>query len=62
MSPRASALPKRVMSSGAGRRAAAACGVETSPEEYECGVSLGGAFRAVDTVAMTATASGSAHA
>jgi hypothetical protein len=44
-----------VMSSGAGRRAALACGVETSPEEYEWGVLLGGALSAVGTGTTTET-------
>jgi hypothetical protein len=47
-----------VMSSGTGRRAALACGVETSPEEYEGRVSLGGASSDVGTVATTETGDG----
>jgi hypothetical protein len=42
-------LTQHVTSSGAGRRAALACGVERSPEEYEGGVLLGGASSAVGT-------------
>ena len=53
MSPRASALPTHVTSSGNGRRAALAAGVERSPEEYEGRVSLGGASSAVGTRMMT---------
>ena len=43
----------RVMSSGTGRREALACGVERSPEEYECRVLPSQASSAVGTVAMT---------
>jgi hypothetical protein len=43
-------LTQPVMSSGTGRRGALACGVETSHEEYEGGVLLGGASSAVGTV------------
>ena len=46
------------MSSGTGRREALACGVETSPEEYEGRVSLSGAVSAVGTRAMTETGDG----
>jgi hypothetical protein len=51
-------LTQPVMSSGTGRRAALACGVETSPEEYECRVLLGGALRAVGTGTATGTGLG----
>jgi hypothetical protein len=49
-----------VMSSGAGRRTALACGVETSPEEYERWVLSSRASSAVGTVARTERALGSA--
>ena len=47
-----------VMSSGTGRRAALACGVETSPEEYEGRVLWGGALSAVGKGTTTETCLG----
>ena len=48
-------LTQHVTSSGAGRRAALACGVERSPEEYEGGVLVGGALSAVGTGSTVAS-------
>ena len=48
-------LTQHVTSSGAGRRAALACGVERSPEEYEGRVLPSGALSDVGTETRTAT-------
>ena len=49
----------RAEPAGAERRPV--CGVETSPEEHECGVLLGGASRAVGTGATTGAGVGSSQ-